>query len=271
MGLFAAVSAAIAWPLLAAAEYTVEELKRGQPYIGLKLAVEEDNLEVINGLLHEYIVVQKLDKDQLFSFHTNIFKYTDYTALHYACAIPDREGHIKALLEYGAGVDRMADTGVLPIHVAAHHGLSSAAKVLLEAGAQVRQVTRSGMTPATIAARDGELGFLRFLHDYSAEAQLTLRERDSNLVMGERGWAPIEYAVRAGKTDVIKFLTFEVGWGDVSTQDVVDAATERVADRRATEEYVKEMQDLGRPESAEFEAKQEAYLREQVRASSTEL
>mmetsp|Transcript_30425 Transcript_30425/g.95920 ORF Transcript_30425/g.95920 Transcript_30425/m.95920 type:complete len:271 (-) Transcript_30425:52-864(-) len=258
--------------ILCLAGYSLEELSRADHSIGMKLAVEDGPPDLVRDLLREYLEVQKVDPNELWTARTNIFHYADFPILHYACMLPDREEEVGVLLEAGAPADYEADSGMRPLHSAAEHGSAGAVKLLLRAGVNPRQPASEravnnndarktgfdGMTAATLAAKHGHVEVLRALLDSGGAAAGTLTERDGNMEVGAYGWAPIQYAVHHRLRAVTDFLTFEVGWGSIGAADVLRAAPSE--DRGELD-----------PVSEAFAARRDQYLKEQARKTGGEL
>jgi len=263
---------------LHATAYNFKDLAGADHSVGMKLAVEEETPEVLRSLVREYLTVQKVDPRDLWTARTNIFQYADYPVVHYACLLEERGEHLRVLLESGGPTEAETDSGVRPLHVAAKHGSVGALKVLLEAGADPRQQAQErvvhnndvrlpgydGMTAATMAAKAGQLEVLRSLLDAGGAAAESLLERDGNPSVGEgKGWAPIHYAVSKDESEVVHFLIFEVGWGEISAAEVAEAAP--------TPKLRSEVLLLGRTDSAEFQARRDKYLMQQAKRAGSEL
>jgi len=257
------------------AAYTVEELIKADHSIAMKLAVEEDRIEVMEGVLQVFKDVRKIPLSELCTSHSNIFHYADYTPLHYATLL-NRGEHIRLLIQAGCSPDLETDTGMSPLHAAADEGSDVSVKVLLENGANPAKmseeriinnndVPRRGfgnMNAATMAAKKGHVAALRALQEFGGAAAETLTARDFNGLMSERGWAPLHYAVSKGHRDAYRFLAFEVGWGSLDKAEVVAAAD---AAHRA------EVEALAKMEGSEFEKQRERYLAEVAKKAGAEL
>lgn len=257
--------------LLRVSAYTVRELAGVDHAIGMKLAVEEDSHELLHELVQEYLVTQRVSPSRLWTAHTNIHQYAEYQIMHYACLLPAREKHLQIMLDSGAPKDHQTASGFRPLHVAAHHGTAEALKVLLLADADATapvaegdiHTNFAGMTPATLAARAGHVAILQALHQVGGKASRTLLQRDSSEQANGAGWAPVHYAASHSRNSMLHFLTFEVGWGDANTEDVLAAA--------AAGQKVEEIKVLGDVESVAFRERRERYLLEQARIQSNEL
>jgi len=257
--------------------YTVEELKKADHSVGMKLAVEEDDIEVLKGMLTFYLEEQKVDLKDLCSSHSNIFHYADYTPLHYACLL-NRDEHIRLLVEAGCPNDLETASGIRPLHAAAKEGSAVSAKVLLQGGADPRQLAservvhnndvpqrgHENMNAATLAAQAGHVAVLRALQESGHGP--ALRERDLNGEVSSSGWAPIHYAASKGHRDAFHFLTFEVGWGSAPAErsEVAAAAPPGSAHRR-------EVEELAALEGAAFEAAKDRHFAEMARRAVGEL
>jgi len=256
--------------ILRVTAYSVKELASVAPDLGMKLAVEEDSHELLNELVQQYLVAQRLDPSKLWTARTNIHTYAEYPIMHYACLLPAREKHLQVMLESGGPKDYQTSSGFRPLHVAAQHGTVEALKVLLVAGADATapveeadiQTSFAGMTPATLAAQAGHVAILQALHQSGGKARQTLLQRDSSDQAGGLGWAPVHYAASHSRHSMLDFLTFEVSWGDASTEDVLAAASSQT---------IEEIKVLGDVESAVFQARRERYLLEQARIQGSEL
>lgn len=255
-------------------EYTVEELKDADHSIAIKLAIEEDHTDVLEGLLKIFIHDKGESVQEICSSHSNIYHYADYNPLHYA-ALLDRDVHIKLLVDAGCDPDMEAGGGMTPLVAAAEQGSPRSARTLLETGANPKKTAHEkvvrnndaqhrgfeGMTPACMAAKTGKVEVLQVLKDFGGAAAASMLERDMN-GHDSQGWAPLHYAVNKGHRDAYRFLVFEVGWGDVPKEEVIEAAsTQAKAD-------VKKLAGLG-PE--EFEQQREKWLRKQAKKAGLEL
>mmetsp|Transcript_62689 Transcript_62689/g.123951 ORF Transcript_62689/g.123951 Transcript_62689/m.123951 type:complete len:237 (+) Transcript_62689:1-711(+) len=236
----------------------------------MKLAVEEDSHELLNELVKEYLVTQRVDPSRLWTTHTNIHQYAEYPITHYACLLPAREKHLQVMLDAGAPIEQQTLSGFRPLHVAAHHGTVEALRVLLLADADATvpvvegdiHTNFAGMTPATLAAQAGHVAILQALHQSGGRASQTLLRRDSNAQADGVGWAPVHYAASGSRQSMLRFLAFEVGWGDASTEGVLAAASGQL---------VEEINVLGDVDSAAFREWRERYLLEQHKRQGNEL
>ena len=78
----------------------------------------------------------------------------NWTALHFA-AMYGKEAVAAQLLQAGASVSAVNDTGSTPLHVAAFNGKTSIANLLLQDNASPTAVDNGGYTPAQYAKQYG--------------------------------------------------------------------------------------------------------------------
>lgn len=248
-----------------AVAYTLEGLKKAHHSVGMKLSVEEEDEGVIlQGLIEEHLRLNPVPggAEELWRATTNIFHYADYTIVHYACLL-DRDKHLRVLLDAGAPMNSETGSGVKPMHAAARAGSVRSARLLLDRGApcceamdektvrnnDARSGGLHGMLPAHLAAQEGKVEFLRFLQALPGQARESLRSRDEN------GKCPLHYAVNKAKQDAVLFLTFEVGWGDVTLDELRDAL------RNGDDKTQALIEQLSTPGSKTFHKARMAYER----------
>lgn len=105
------------------------------------------------------------------------------TALHQACSGVDAEP-VEFLLERGAHVDTICNTGRLPIHVAALHGNLYAVSELLKRGTPVDVVEKSHGNTALMLAVDGEhLNIVDYLITHGADVNFRNRKKQTPLFL----------------------------------------------------------------------------------------
>jgi len=243
--------------------YTVEELIRADHSVAVKLGVEEDRIEVLHGVLHEFLQNRKEPLEELCTSHTNIYHYADYTPLHYACLL-DRDEHIRVLVKAGCSVELETDTGVRLLHAAAKEGSSKSFRTLLELGAGPMREAQEHMTAATLAAKLGHVAVLRAHKEFGGEAERALHQRDLNGAVSARGWAPIHYAASSGNRDSLNFLAFEAG-ALAALDDLAELIAATAPDLRPDVEVLVGL------EVAEFENRRGKYLAELARKAGNEL
>merc|ERR1740121_566893 len=218
-------------------DYSVEELSQTHHSIAMKLAVEEDNTDVLKGVIDHFANVKKVPIEELCTSQTNVYHYADYHPMHYACLL-DRDEHLRHLVTAGCDKNLEAPTGVTPMHAAAEEGNTKSIAMLLELGADPKkvafeQIVRNndsphrgfdGMTSATLAADHDKLEVLKIFKEFGGAAAEALQQRDLNGKKDEKGWTPLHYAVSKGHRNMYQYLIFEVGWGNLSKAEIVDAA-----------------------------------------------
>jgi len=135
--------------------------------------------------------------------------------MHYA-ALMGKDLHLKELLKAGGdpNVITTPEQKVRPLMVASGYGHAKAVRVLLKAGARPRELPSSGMTAVTMAARGQELAVLREFRAHGGEAVIALGEKDGN------GYSALGFAVMKANHDMLRFVMFEVGLGDLSWKTV---------------------------------------------------
>jgi len=264
-------------------DYTVEELIRADHSIATKLGLEEDNAEVLKGVLDHFINVKKQTAEQICTSQTNIYHYADYHPMHYACLL-DRDEHIRVLVSIGCDTDLPAPTGVPPLHVAAEEGNAKSFKTLLELGADPTKVAFEetvrnndaphrgfdGMTVATLAASYDKLEVIKLLKEFGGAAAEILTKRDLNGGMDPNGWSPLQYAAWKGHRTMYQWLIFEVGWGDsVTKAEVIKAVTSKAAG--ATSKDVKLLKELAALDEEGLEARREEWLMKAASIAGKEL
>lgn len=251
--------------------YTLEELSGAHYAVAIKLGVEEDHDDVLEGLLKLNVEEKGIPIEKLCTCQTNIFHYADYFPMHYA-ALLDRDTHLAILAKAGCGVDSEAPSGIRPLHAAAEHGSLNSIKALLELGADPlktahEMVVRNndaahrgfdGQTAATLAAEHGKLDILKHLKEVGGDAAKSLVQRDLNGKMGPEGWSPIQYALHMGERVVWKWLLFEVGWSIADKEEVVNSAKDSEAS---------EIRALSSLNDAEMEKARQKWLNDLAKAN----
>lgn len=121
-----------------------------------------------------------------------------YTALHTAVSA----GHpdiIEVLLKAGADIDKKAEKGNLPLHIAAGKGRLSSVKPLLESGKirDINAVNEKGYRALHFAVHEGHADVVKTL--------LALDNIDANAEM-ENGQTLIHCSLRDGHTDTLKIV-----------------------------------------------------------------
>merc|ERR1719375_2748879 len=116
-----------------------------------------------------------------------------------------------------------------------------------------------------MAARAGNVEVLQVLKEFSSASLQTLMDPDAvERTEGASGkmikWTPLLYAVHNAHFAVIEFLLFEVGWGDVTLEAVLDLAKRAVEKGKAEADWLKELEKL-KTDKAYFQQKQQAYAR----------
>jgi ankyrin repeat protein len=119
--------------------------------------------------------------------------------LHLAVGL-DRKDVVTALLDGGAPVEGVDDSGYTALHDAASWGRAEIAKLLIERGARVEARTNSGATPLREAARCGSLAAARVL--LAAGADVNAKDK--------RGKTPLG-SVDRSDTPMIEFLKMNGG------------------------------------------------------------
>ncbi|XP_038057826.1 ankyrin repeat domain-containing protein 66-like isoform X1 [Patiria miniata] len=103
-------------------------------------------------------------------------EWHDRTPLHWA-AIKGHAESIRVLVDYGANVDAVTDSGWTPAHFAAEIGKISALKALHKLGANVEIQDSCGDTPRDVATVYGQTECVEFLKLAEYEDRIQ-RERD---------------------------------------------------------------------------------------------
>lgn len=111
--------------------------------------------------------------------------------------ISNEVGFVNILLEYGANIETVEDTGgFTPLITAVYHGFTDIVTLLLEYGANVEASTNNGETSLMLAASSGNIEIAHLLLEYGANM-------DSKDV---RGYTPYDTAVNSEEEAMIEFL-----------------------------------------------------------------
>ena len=134
-----------------------------------------------------------------------------HTPLMRVVAIPAVSvARVKALLDHGASVYRVTETGLTPLHFAAIRNNVPVAKLLLDYGAFVnQQVAATRETALHAAARYGGL-----------EVSLLLLENGADVNLANvRGWTALHLTAKFGTSDLCVLLIQKGAVVDAETQD----------------------------------------------------
>jgi ankyrin repeat protein len=127
--------------------------------------------------------------------NVDVVDNSGWTPLHVAA----HHGHrdiVALLLRSGANVDAVDNNGWTPLHHAAHDGHRDIVALLLEGGANVNAATNNGRTPLHVAAHDGHRDIVALL----------LRSGANVDAVDNYGWTPLHWAAHDGHRDVVTLL-----------------------------------------------------------------
>ena len=75
------------------------------------------------------------------------------------------------LLEAGADANKaVINSGLTPLHIAAHYGHEAVVKVLLESGVDANMASDKGVTPLQMATQGGQPAVVKVLLEAGADA-----------------------------------------------------------------------------------------------------
>ncbi|KAL8654743.1 MAG: hypothetical protein Q9210_001326 [Variospora velana] len=148
-------------------------------------AVDYDNLEVVESLLHRNVAISQKDHQG--------------RGLLHAAAIHDRCEIATFLIERGIPVNVKDEQDRTPLHDAARCGNEAMIRLLLERGANFRLKDSSGRAPATVACQNGRTTAFQLFKEKSTDGTKT---PDSSLPDPES--LPVWSLVKLGREDIIK-------------------------------------------------------------------
>lgn len=123
-------------------------------------------------------------------------------AVHFAATLGD-PAMLRFLLDATAEIDARDDEDKTPLHRAAIHGNTDAAKLLIERGADIEAVDdRYGFTPLISAALSGRLEIVRLL--IKAGANIEARDRSGRTALREA--ATVQSWINVGGASLIEYL-----------------------------------------------------------------
>jgi len=121
------------------------------------------------------------------------------TALHHACGVPGATKIVQSLLDKGADVNRIPDTGsTTPLVWAVKPDNAATMKLLLEHGARPNLMTKKGVTALHVAAWRGNVTAVRLLIEHGSDPNIK-----SN---SEEHFTPLHCAARFENPDVAEAL-----------------------------------------------------------------
>merc|ERR1719221_2258996 len=118
-----------------------------------------------------------------------------------------------------------------------------------------------------MAARAGNLDILRVLKEHGGKAKKTLLKRDktqrNEAKTRGKGFTPLMYCIINNHVPCVRFLIFEVGWGEAPVDEVVALARSKAEkkDPDELEDELDKLRQLANTKSAFYKQQKEAHLK----------
>lgn len=254
------------------AEETADTIKtESDLHKALSYAIAHRDSAFFQILVKQILEVQGWDTKTLVK-PSDHFRFPGYTVMHFVCLTSmhaegnkdEKPEHMKILIN--AGLDKNVvtggDGGIRPIHVCAAQGQPEVFRVLIDAGAKPRHLTSgSRMSAATMAARAGgppQLKVLKILKEAGGKALEVLKARDE-APRQPKSWNPLLYAIRNQHVEIIRFILFEVGLGQVSWKEVLGVARGALQEKKVGQEYIDWLEKLRDNEDGFFEEQKKMH------------
>merc|ERR1712232_1439825 len=113
------------------------------------------------------------------------------------------------------------------------------------------------MTACTMAARAGHVKVLEVFREMGGLAVLALGDLDA------KNWGILHYGIANGYIEVVRFVLFEVGFGQAEEKDMVTFLEEHMKDGKWDDSFRNEFKQLTKFKGKDYRLQRSAYFREQ--------